>query len=93
MAKKKNVKKDIEFVTYEILNDCFLSIDTHPDRNKDEITKLIGETIAKRNELIKRVNDRKVDKKEINKHFKSIYADLMKSADNSFGTLSKLIKD
>jgi len=93
MAKKRNVKKDIEFLTYEILNDCFLSIDTHPTRNKDEITKLISETIAKRNELIQRVNDRKVEKKDINKHFKSIYSDLMKSADVSFNTLSKLIKD
>ena len=93
MAKKRNVKKDIEFLTYEILNDCFLSIDTHPERNKEGITKLISETIAKRNELIKRVNDRKVDKKEINKHFKSIYADLMKSADESFAKLSQLIKD
>ena len=93
MAKKRNVKKDIEFLTYEILNDCFLSIDTHPERNKDKISKLISETIAKRNELIQRVNDRKVEKKDINKHFKAIYSDLMKSADVSFNTLSKLIKD
>ena len=93
MAKKRNVKKDIEFITYEILNDCFLSIDAHPERKKDEITKLISDTIAKRNELIKRVNDRKIDKKETIKHFKAIYSDLMKSADEGFKTLSNIIKD
>lgn len=92
MAKKRNVKKDIEFLTYEILNDCFLSLDAHPDRNKDDIMKIISGAVAKRNELIQKVNDRKIEKNKTKAHFASIYTDLLKSADASFNDLSKIIK-
>lgn len=92
MATKRNVKKDIEYVTYEVLNDCFLSIESHPDRKKDEIMSLIAETLTTRNELVARVNKRDIKKGEAKKYFKQIYNDLMKSADESFTKLSVLIK-
>lgn len=92
MAKKRNVKKDIEYLTYEVLNDCFLAIDTNPEKHKDEILKIIGDAVTKRNELIKKVNDRKVEKKQIKKHFNAIYDDIMKSTDANFSRLSSLIK-
>jgi hypothetical protein len=93
MANRRHVKKDIEYITYEVLNDCFLSIETHPDRKRDEITKIINDAVIKRNELIKKVNQKIKDKKETKKHFKNIYEDLFKSADSYFSRLSELLKN
>jgi hypothetical protein len=91
MANKRNVKKDIEYLTYEVLNDCFLTIDTHPEKDKENIMKIVSDTIAKRNELIARVNVKNLEKKEVKKHFQEIYSDLTKNTDENFQKLSKLI--
>ena len=92
MATKRNVKKDIEYITYEVLNDCFLSLESHPDRDREEIGSIISNAINKRNELISKVNQKIKGRKEVKAHFKSIYDDLFKSADLYFTKLSDLIK-
>ncbi len=92
MASKRNVKKDIEYITYEVLNDCFLSIETHPDRKTEEISEIIANAVQTRNKLIKKVNEKVKGKKEVKAHFKAIYDELFKSADEYFSKLSSIIK-
>jgi len=92
MAKRRNTKKDIEYITYEVLNDCFLAIESHPEKHREEIGGIISDAVQKRNELIKKVNQKIKGKKEIKAHFKEIYNDLFKSADSFFSKLSEIIK-
>ena len=94
MAKKRNVKKDIEYLTYEVVADCFAALELYPERKPDEIQDIIKDAINTGNELLSKVNQKvEGDKKAVKQHFKTIYEDLFKSVDNNFTRLSKAISD
>jgi len=92
MAKKKNVKKDIEYLTFEVVSDCFSALELYPERKKDEIFDIINDAVKSGNNLMERVNQKNIgDKKVIKQHYREIYADLLKGADEQFTRLSKII--
>ncbi len=93
MANIRNLKKDIHFLTYEIISDCYTFMYLHPDKDTKKATEIISETLKTQDELIKRVNNIDVtEKKEIKAYFRKIYEDLLNKTDNSFTELSKLTK-
>ncbi len=93
MASKKNIKKDINYLTYEVVSDCYTFMYLHPDKSKGKAEKIIEDIIKTREELIARVNKIEVkDKKEIKQHFNKIYEDILNKTDESFTELSKLTK-
>ena len=86
MASIKALKDDINYITYDLINECFIYKKYH--KNKDgEADKVIREIIKLRNELIARVNnpEEKEDRKKLRAHFKKIRSDL--------GKLVKLVED
>jgi len=92
MAKKRNVKKDIEYLTFEVVADCFSALELYPDRKKDEIFDIISDAVKNGNDLMERVNKKNIgDKKAVKQHYREIYADLLKGADDQFTRLSKVI--
>ena len=94
MAKKKNVKKDIEYLTFEVVADCFSALELYPNRKKDKIFDIIGDAVKNGNDLMARVNQKNLgDKKAIKQHYREIYADLLKGADDQFSRLSKEISE
>jgi len=84
MASKKEFKKDINFLTYEIIARGYIHLEFFGDRNSEEVYEIIGEAIASRNDYISRVNRRleKSSPKEVKTHFRAIYDDLYKSTNN-----------
>ncbi len=86
MASKKELKDDINLVTYDLINECFTFKVFHPEKDK-EIDKLIHEIIKRRNDLIQRVNNPKdkEDPKKLKAFFDKIKVDL--------GKLIKLVED
>lgn len=93
MASVRDIKKDINYLTYEVLSDCMIYKHVNND-NKEDTDKIMKDVIAKRQELIKRVNQakREEDKKEAGKEFKNIMDEMMKMADDSFKKLSEMAK-
>jgi len=92
MAKKRNVKKDIEFLTFEVVADCFSALELYPDRKNQEIYDIISDAVKAGNDLMDRVHQKNIgDKKAVKLHFKNIYIDLLKGADEQFLRLSKTI--
>lgn len=83
MAKIKHLKSDINYLTYEILGDCTIFMEINPDK-KDEIVKILEDTIVLRNELIKKVNSKEDRTK---KHFQGIREELFTYADKTFEQL------
>lgn len=94
MASIKELKKDIEYLTYEVISDCYAFMHLYPGKNEDEVINIINETVAMRNDLIERVNhpDGKDNPKLVKDHFKKIRTDLFKKVDEFFQELSKLVK-
>jgi hypothetical protein len=86
MASIKALKDDINYITYDLINECFTYKKYHPEKDGDA-DKVIREIIKLRNELIARTNhpEEKQDRKKLREHFSKIRADL--------GKLVKMVDD
>jgi hypothetical protein len=86
MASLKELKDDINYITYDLINECFTYKNYHPE-NDGKVDKVIKDIIKLRNELIVRVNhpEGKDDPKKLRAHFNKIRSDL--------GKLVKLVED
>jgi hypothetical protein len=86
MASIKELKDDINYITYDLINECFTYKKYHPEKDGDA-DKAIRDIIKLRNELIARTNhpEAKEDKKKLRAHFNKIRTDL--------GKLVKLVED
>ncbi len=93
MANKREVKKDIDYMTYTVVHDCMSHLELSPDTNRDEVLKVISEVLHLRNDLFYKVNHTpKAKKSEVKSYYKTIYQDLLNGTNQAFDTLSSLIK-
>jgi len=92
MASKKEFKKDINFLTYEIIARGFIHLEFFGDRNTEDVHKIIGEAVAARNDYISRVNKKtfKDGAKEVKVHFRAIYDDLLNTTHDLLERIDKL---
>jgi len=94
MASKKDLKKDINFLTEEIIETCFLHyhIKQKDTDEKEKIEELIEETIRTRNGLMHRLNnpDESLKGKALKAHYGDILKEMMKKTDETFEKLGKL---
>jgi hypothetical protein len=86
MASIKELKDDINYITYDLINECFTFKNYHPEKD-GEADKVIRNIIKLRNELVARINhpEGKEDPKKLRAHFNKIRSDL--------GKLVKLVED
>jgi len=93
MANLRDIKKEINGLTHEVISDCFLYLYMNKDKNKKEVTGIMKDTIKTRNNLIYKVNhpDSR-DRKMIKKHFGKIRSELVDKMDGHFTKLSKISK-
>jgi len=78
MASKRIIKKSINFLTGELLNECFAYSYYHPETKPKQVTETMWALAHTRNELISRVN-RKIPKENQDKqHMRSFYNTLKK---------------
>ncbi|HOZ29688.1 MAG TPA: hypothetical protein PLL66_02115 [Bacteroidales bacterium] len=94
MANRRNLKKDINWLTDEVITDCLLYMEFNPDKNNEKLVEIVNEIITKRDELISKINKptSKLDPKEVKKQYVEVVKTLFKTADNCFESLSKLSK-
>jgi hypothetical protein len=94
MASIRELKKDIDYLVFEVVSDCLIYANLHSDDNSQRISEIIEDAIDLRNDLIYRVNrpDDKDNPKVIKLHYKTIRKDLYTGVDKMFGNLSSLSK-
>ena len=92
MASIRELKKDIDYLIYEVISDCFVYSNIHPDNKTDELSALISEAVEFRNDLIARVNnpDGKDNPKIVKAYYKSVQKDLLTKVDTFFERLSAI---
>ena len=74
MANKRDLKKDINYVLGDIIEAVYVWQYTNSDKDPKASEAIIDEAIVTFDELIEKVNDRKVDNKKA--HFKAINTEL-----------------
>ena len=92
MASIRELKKDIDYLVFEVISDCFVYSNVHPDNKTDELTALISDAVEFRNDLIARVNnpDGKDNPKIVKAYYKAVQKDLLSGVDKLFERLSSI---
>lgn len=92
MANRRNLKKDINWLTEEVISDCLIHMDFNPVKNEKELAEIINDIIIKRDSLICKINKptSKSDPKEVKKQYVQIVKEIFETTDNCFERLSKL---
>ncbi|WP_372753936.1 hypothetical protein [Labilibaculum sp.] len=92
MASRRNFKKDINFLTNEILMRGMIHLNFFDRTKSEEVYVLMNEAAAARNNYIARVNEKLSGKtaNEIKSHYKSIYDDLLNSTHKLLGEIDQL---
>lgn len=95
MAKIKDLKKDIRFITEQLLIDALEVSEVIESKQKQEILDIIVEIAALHNELISRANhpDGKDNSKIIKKYCNDIISDLLSKSDKMYDKLNQLIPE
>lgn len=88
MAKIRDIKNEVNYLTFEIIADCNTVMVMHADK-KDQAIKLVEEAVELRNSLIQKINH---PAEKSAKYFKGIKQELIDGADAIFEKLRKLIK-
>jgi hypothetical protein len=92
MASIRELKKDIDYHVFEVISDCLVYSNIHPENKTDELSVLISDAVEFRNDLIARVNnpDGKDNPKIVRAYFKSVEKDLLAGVDKLFKRLSTI---
>ncbi len=91
MSSRRDLKKDIDYLVFEVISDSFTFSAVHPDK-QDKVSEIIENAVNLRNDLIARVNnpDGKDNPKILKAFYKSVEKDLMEGVHNLFERLSAL---
>jgi hypothetical protein len=94
MASVRELKKDIDYLVFEVVSDCLIYANLHNEDNSQKVSEIIEDAIELRNDLIARTNqpDGKDNPKIVKLHYKTIRQDLFKGVDGLFDSLSALSK-
>ncbi|MEE9350112.1 MAG: hypothetical protein V3U80_08700 [Flavobacteriaceae bacterium] len=87
MASIRNLKKDLNYIFSDIIEECYVWQLENSD-NKDKAEPIIDGAIASFDNLIGRINDKKVDGKKA--HYKGIMTDLESNVNDLMSQVSAL---
>jgi hypothetical protein len=92
MASVREFKKDIDYLIFEVISDCFTYMEVNGENKNGEIDAIISDAVGLRNNLIARVNNPagKDNPKVVRTYFQSVKRDLIDGADTLFDRLSAL---
>lgn len=88
MASIREIKNEVNYLTFEIISDCNTFMNLHADK-KEKAVELVEEAVALRNDLIQKINH---PTEFSNKYYKDLRDQLIDGADKIFEKLRKLIQ-
>lgn len=95
MASIKDLKKDIDYLFFELISDCFMFTSLNDGEKRDKAQNLIEEAVSMRTEFIDRVNnpDGKDNPAIIKAYYSALRKDLFEKVDGYFERLSSFTKE
>ena len=91
MAAIRSFKKDISYVTSEIVVECFTYNFLFPDKNQDELAGIIADSVNMKLELINNINTlRRTKKAPLGNEIKKVRIDFKDRVESLAERLSKL---
>ncbi len=92
MASIRDLKKDVDYIIYELISDCLAFGEIHDLDESGELSSIISDAVQLRNGLISRINNPEngADSKAVRESFRQIKKDLFTGTDELFEKLSTL---
>ena len=83
MANRRTLKKDINYLTYELIAECFTYKYFHKEAKPEVVDQVASTILDIRNDLVSRINhvNGKEDHKLVKAHFSTIRKDFEKSVE------------
>jgi len=80
MASIRNLKKDLNYLSYELLTEAFAFKHFHPDFEEKKLDEVISKMVKLRNEILNRINHHEVFESpaEQKQHFRKIQEDMVR---------------
>lgn len=93
MASLRMLKKDIDYLIEQVLEDSYFTIYFHPEK-KEQAIEVIQEAVDLRNDLFGKANSpaEKKNKSLVKKHYAQVRRDMFSSVDALFEKLSGIAK-
>lgn len=91
MASIKRLKKDIDYLTFAVISDCFNYNSYNP--GNAQVLEIVRDMVALRNDLRTKVNNPEVKEAgELKGYYNGIFNEVVAKASQSFEKLSEEIK-
>ena len=90
MTSIKNLKKEINTYTMELVSECFTYKYFHPEEGDDKINSVVADLVNLRNELISRINhpDEVAKSKGTRAYYRKILEDLYEQSNKLIDKLA-----
>lgn len=92
MASRKDLKKDIDYLVFELIADCYGCIYENPDMDLSGFEVVINEAIQLKEDLIIRINQfNPTESGNSRKYFRSVRHDLVNGLKGGYEKLNSII--
>lgn len=88
MRNLRGIKKDIEYLTSEVISDCLVYLDMNDNAHEEEVSKIISDAFDLRDDVVVKIN--KYPREGAAKYFKTLETEMIASVDALFEKLSKI---
>ena len=92
MASKRELKKNINELTEELLNECFAYSYFHPNTKPKQVTETMWALVHARNELISRINTDNPGIEDNKPSKRNVYQSVKKDMSNMLQLMDHFIK-
>jgi len=94
MATVRRLKKEIEFISSQLIGDCIDFLETFNDKKDKTVLLIIEEAVLLNNTMLDRAchPDGKDNPKLVKQHYRKLKSDFIKGLDQAYGKLESLIK-
>ncbi len=89
MASIKNLKKDVNKILAEVIEECYSFQQNADEKTNNKIEEIIDEAIETFDQLIQKIHDKKVENKST--HFNNITKELETKGNELLEKLNKLV--
>ena len=96
MANIRDLKKDIDYLVYEVISDCFIAMSAHQEEKvSDQLSEIVADAVKLRNELFSRVRYRGDREKpgNVREYYRNLRIKLITDIDDLFKRISKVVSD
>ena len=92
MASIRKSKKEIEFLTGEVISNCYLAIYFQPEEKRDEFIDIITKAAELHNDTIGRINNPQPGDGSLRKYYRELGREFAEKIDGLFKSISDACK-